>query len=997
MLQRRPVAVRIGLILLLTALMPGWAANAQTAQRQPVRFDLTAPVIGLVPDHRLDYGDDGTIELGMSLGVDTEKPFLDVQSIAAHASAGSVRFDVQIRKGGTEIGMYNGSVYAGLPFDFRDGAFHQVALVTRDQKTEILIDAHGIGSIPVGYGDRSRLRLILGGDGLAPSRPYFGYLYWARLWDRPLDGAELLQKRETRGRPEAAQGGDRGLVLYSTFTTAEASLTYVAPVTENDAVLTARSGTREGAPFVDLVPKDFALDTVEVTRQSWITSLQLTLRDAEGNRTVLPRHGEAAGEVQTFAVPAGERLTAISGTSGQYVDNIVLHFASGAVSPVLGGRGGPVPFRFEVPQGTAFEGLAGDSGRYLSSIALAYTTGPSPDLDVTGRWIADNAQPPVRDDGLMRQKGRVEEDGSVMPHGNFTSQNVMTLRLARRGHRLELWAAPTWAVLFDHASGMTYKGANTDATLTFTGRDSFTVRRGDNYQRFNRAKPYEILGSDAVSWGGTFEQESIANFYDRSFAGYDVNQMNPQNLQLRDGLRRPVFRMPGLNSRDYYPVVGGVAKAVPFGMYLLSNIEGREGAFTDTVSNAEEHNSSWSFGLGMSLGVEGIGAAGYNFSYQQSTKTMNESEQSFSLTRDIFQKYAMVLDETHVELDPDFRARVLEVRDRLRAGEKVNLRKEIIEPFGTHYPHAVTLGAIATMQIAYSKSAYLELQSKGWSFSRHAEASLEGITAKQDINAGQEWSDQFRQEMSRQRKNFRSIGGEPQAGGGFSVGREEVPIMLDLRPLHLLLSPVYFDDWIIHTDLRAMLQEEERRYGADSAKLISSNDEWEPYLFAVTITKIDVDNADELDGWLELYGELTNRAYKRPGGDAETAFGGSEYPFQGDWRWGRANGVAQGSAYAIAGWAQTRTYAVLKRDLCSGYAQLGGWLKDEDQAENSDTDLGSNYQLMYWKYLSPAPLDVSLSYTTKNDNDPNTKVTFRATARRVSDVGGGFRPLPACP
>ena len=79
----------------------------------------------------------------------------------------------------------------------------------------------------------------------------------------------------------------------------------------------------------------------------------------------------------------------------------------------------------------------------------------------------------------------------------------------------------------------------------------------------------------------------------------------------------------------------------------------------------------------------------------------------------------------------------------------------------------------------------------------------EGVTV--GVNANSEYSQGSKTGSGtmRERTNFGTYGGSFSKGGGWSVGRgEELPVLLDLRPVPDLLSPIFFDDPAIYIDLR---------------------------------------------------------------------------------------------------------------------------------------------------------------------------------------------------
>ncbi len=161
------------------------------------------------------------------------------------------------------------------------------------------------------------------------------------------------------------------------------------------------------------------------------------------------------------------------------------------------------------------------------------------------------------------------------------------------------------------------------------------------------------------------------------------------------------------------------------------------------------------------------------------------------------------MDLTRIELSEEFRDRILELRDRHLVDKEIDWRA-LFDTFGTHYPYAVTYGGMAWMETGVTKDQFEE----GGGLEVNVKAEAEG-TFEELFSIGGKIGGRYAQsgkdsdERSSEESVFGTYGGSFARGGGWSLGRgEEVPQLLDLRPLYELLSPVFFDDPIIFGPFR---------------------------------------------------------------------------------------------------------------------------------------------------------------------------------------------------
>ena len=134
------------------------------------------------------------------------------------------------------------------------------------------------------------------------------------------------------------------------------------------------SGGEGGYPFAEYaIPDGTRIAAIRVLSGWYVDSIQLVYADATGNETPMETVGGAglhfAERENQFVLDADEYLVGISGTSGQYVDNIRFH-TNKRDSELFGGRGGDNSFSFMADAGSQVIGFFGRADWYLDSIGV---------------------------------------------------------------------------------------------------------------------------------------------------------------------------------------------------------------------------------------------------------------------------------------------------------------------------------------------------------------------------------------------------------------------------------------------------------------------------------------------------------------------------------------------------------------------------------------------------------------------------------------------------
>lgn len=134
------------------------------------------------------------------------------------------------------------------------------------------------------------------------------------------------------------------------------------------------SGGEGGYPFAEYaIPDGTRIAAIRVLSGWYVDSIQLVYADAAGNETPMETVGGAglhfAERENQFVLDGDEYLIGISGTSGQYVDNIRFH-TNKRDSDMFGGRGGENSFSLMANAGRQVIGFFGRADWYLDAIGV---------------------------------------------------------------------------------------------------------------------------------------------------------------------------------------------------------------------------------------------------------------------------------------------------------------------------------------------------------------------------------------------------------------------------------------------------------------------------------------------------------------------------------------------------------------------------------------------------------------------------------------------------
>ena len=552
----------------------------------------------------------------------------------------------------------------------------------------------------------------------------------------------------------------------------------------------------------------------------------------------------------------GYKGFAVALRTGERLKSIIASYGTGGISAATFGTDGFVRsvfngfaekrqdvFSLDLPAGTRLEGIAGrvSDGRQLLSLALAYSeldpTAPASLADsvTQGVWVDRAAKIPVRNaPDADTEFEEFEGDYSNQVTYRFSSAlggNVLQMRIDSgewkvppRKHNFVNRADNEWVGI----PSETGEFAEDGDTLWF-GEDQIRWGRGSKIDSeaivLVRPSPYPTADENKLTWGATFSLEHRPNAVLANFKGYDPSKMFAQDYQATTGADEFLFKMPDDASTDYTATNSRLI--VPHGLYFNFDSEGSERGDALQVNTDTERQSMWSRGLGFSVEVPGIAKFAADGSHQESQETVDKFGLSMVINQAIVRHYVLILDKSRVELSDEFRNRVIDMRNRHVAQLPIDW-DQFFGSFGTHYAYAVTYGGMAwsetTMNSEETSQAVSETDKQSMSATFPVD---EGIQV--GINANSEYSQGSKSGSGtmRERTNFGTYGGSFSKGGGWSVGRgEELPVLLDLRPVPDLLSPIFFDDPAIYIDLRKTMTEQYSKHYKAIEEAAKKNHPW---------------------------------------------------------------------------------------------------------------------------------------------------------------------------
>ncbi|MEN8160342.1 MAG: LamG domain-containing protein, partial [Myxococcota bacterium] len=214
------------LVALLVLATSAYAQDEEATTFTPLVLDGQTS-IEVEPSPALALGEASTIEFWIATAWEDEDGVESFPAVLGRREpyegsepegfAAATQYSVHLTPDRQAIGLFDGTRFASVPFDFSDGRLHHVALVTEGDRTTIYVDREARGTVEVGLGEPSELPLHVGSsDG--GSELFMGVLPSVRLWRSALTAEQVGAIAEVLGAPEDEGAPLDDLVAYSDFT-----------------------------------------------------------------------------------------------------------------------------------------------------------------------------------------------------------------------------------------------------------------------------------------------------------------------------------------------------------------------------------------------------------------------------------------------------------------------------------------------------------------------------------------------------------------------------------------------------------------------------------------------------------------------------------------------------------------------------------------------------------------------------------------------------------
>ena len=800
--------------------------------------------------------------------------------LLAIADEDTTRVAIMLNQSLTRIGFYDGSEFASVPFNFRRKGFFHVVFSTKGQQTQVFINQKLEATLDIGYNkSRALLPLHIGtSDGLI--HRFRGSIWTLRLWDKALSSEEVKNKTLYSPADEVEDDLKDHVIGYGYFTQRTKTF-YYSEYTFDSSPLFGLPGYEVKG---QLFPENGRLTGIMLDQgETNIRDLVFLYESKEGDQMVsqpfAPTGVRPEEETHLLSVQFAreEKFVGIAGTYDTSGFVSIRIITDKGVKPLLPDEDavGPYDFLYELLPGESLKGYLAEI-RDDTLVGLSLYTGPDPEPEEAysvGLFFNAQENNPVKADSKVREhhpQYQDPRDNLLHTHGNYTS-------------------CPIYDVFFDPGDlsysfiGETFlddKTFRTQVSDTIT----FEFEREDYWRsrnmRLEKIDPYtfnitSLTGTnelnpgiytessidysnedskDKITWGGTFAFEQRPPLLIYNFKGYNIARMDYKNYQLNTGAAKSVFQYPDENSLDYY--FGNSGKILPHGLLFKNDRDAFDKARTQVISSMAEHQRAWNMNLGISIGIPDAASFGFNASFRQSTDRMRSSQKTHAVSVGQEILYAVVVDKTNIYLDDDFVAMIellrkkylatgdpiIDTRGASRLADYYNI---LFETFGTHYPYAVSYGGCAIQDITLSKRDQQITKEEGTEISANASATMEEASGSISAGGGNSSKDVDGDGQEDDYSSIETIGGSisfssDHPGWGLP-DRSEVPVLLDLRPIYELLSPVFFEDEIVYKDVREGL---EKAYDLYMDSLKATEGSWlaKPKVYELYFDEITISN-----------------------------------------------------------------------------------------------------------------------------------------------------------
>lgn len=450
-------------------------------------------------------------------------------------------------------------------------------------------------------------------------------------------------------------------------------------------------------------------------------------------------------------------------------------------------------------------------------------------LTLDGLWRTN--EPIVINANIVSLPGNMTQtEGDMIDHGNYTDHEYIVIANSNDpdnqiaymdglGDGRKVFLNSTDGVsLADLIRGKvpgrkTFQGGGMTLVVNLapsSKRIEIRVTKGGRTQQFYR--PTLRPNDQAVGITDTFVISQSLDNLPAAQRGYDITRDSPFFINNNLGRMQPIFRVPGELAYELTE-----KQAVPVGLWYIP--DGLSGMIsTDTLIMTEtDYQKSVTNAYGASLGygktpneqesqmgkkpISASIAVDYVKGQTQGMRDGSVSSMAMAIART--KKYAVVVNHAFSELEPNF-------IDDLYTAAAYNDFGTFIQRYGTHYAYAVTYGSAARSQETFDQRATADWASENESLSVKVTGEYKGVSGSASYSRNVDESNSSKVESSVRTSRLLSTC----TGGASSTaqqGEKDCPILLDLRPIYDLVSPMYFagsEDWVyqVKPKLRAAVE-----------------------------------------------------------------------------------------------------------------------------------------------------------------------------------------------
>jgi hypothetical protein len=337
----------------------------------------------------------------------------------------------------------------------------------------------------------------------------------------------------------------------------------------------------------------------------------------------------------------------------------------------------------------------------------------------------------------------------------------------------------------------------------------FVNRNGETKQFY---RPTIKTSNQPVPINDTFVISMTLDNIAAAYRGYDITRDDPFFINNNRAAMWPIFQ--AANNLGYERVEPVVAyeltekQAVPVGIFYVP--DGGSGMIsTDTlITSGTEYQKSVSSSYGASLGYgksptesqanagkKAVGASIAVDVTNSNTKGMREgSTAGMAWGKAITKKYATVVNHAYGQLTTDF------IDDLYDAANTGNF-STFIKRYGTHYAYAVTYGQASRSEETFDQQTTADWASSNFSVSVKLAGEAKGVSGSASYSRSEDTSNSSNLDTSIKKSTLVSTC-TGAAVGNAQQGEKDCPVLLDLRPIYELVSPMYFPDsneWVYNT------------------------------------------------------------------------------------------------------------------------------------------------------------------------------------------------------